>query len=162
MLIFFERCFHKQISSFSDDVFSKYQCGFRKGHSAQECLVVLIEIWKSNVHQGKLFCELMTDLAMALDCLPLDLFFAKLHTYGFDNKSLALSDYLSNQIQRTKGGQEFSTWLEILSGVPQGSILIHCPAFFQYSPLWPICYHEWYWYKKFRRWQYNLHVSWRH
>ena len=34
----------------------------------------------------------MTDLSKALDCLPLDLFLAKLQADGFDNKSLALAE----------------------------------------------------------------------
>ena len=39
----FERCLHKQISDFSDTILSKYQCGFRKGHGAQHCLIALLE-----------------------------------------------------------------------------------------------------------------------
>ena len=41
-----ERCLYDQISNFFEDVFSKYQCGFRKGYSAQHCLLVMIEKWK--------------------------------------------------------------------------------------------------------------------
>ena len=39
----FQRCLCKQISSFFKDILSKYQCGFRKEHSAQHCLLALIE-----------------------------------------------------------------------------------------------------------------------
>ena len=39
----FERYLCKQISTFFDDILSKYQCRFRKGHSAQHCLLALIE-----------------------------------------------------------------------------------------------------------------------
>ena len=39
----FERCLHKQISNFFDTILSKYQCGFRKGHGAQHCLIALLE-----------------------------------------------------------------------------------------------------------------------
>ena len=42
----FEKCLHKQINSFFDPIFSKYQNGFRKGFNAQHCLVVMIEKWK--------------------------------------------------------------------------------------------------------------------
>ena len=38
----FERMF-KQMSSFFDDIFSKYKCGFRKRFSTQQCLLALLE-----------------------------------------------------------------------------------------------------------------------
>ena len=53
-----------------------------------------------------------------------DLLIAKLAAYGFDNNSLLLlQSYLSNRKQRTNIGSYFSSWLEIILGVPQGSIL---------------------------------------
>ena len=32
----FERCLYEQISTFFEDILSKYQCGLRKEHTAQE------------------------------------------------------------------------------------------------------------------------------
>jgi len=53
-----------------------------------------------------------------------ELLIAKLHAYGFDKNALKLIHcYLSNRSQRTKVGDCFSSWKEILYGVPQGSIL---------------------------------------
>ena len=37
------------MSSFFDDIFSKYQYGFRKGFSTEECLLVLLEKWKRSI-----------------------------------------------------------------------------------------------------------------
>ena len=48
----FERCAYNQIAQFFDKILSKPQCGFRKGHSAQHSLIVLLEKWKENVDQG--------------------------------------------------------------------------------------------------------------
>ena len=63
------------------------------------------------------------DLSKAYDCLPYDLLIAKLAAYGFDNSVLALiTDYLTNHLQRIKIGSNFSSYLEIFRGVPQGSI----------------------------------------
>ena len=120
----FERCLYKQMSPYFDNILSKYQCGFRKNHNAQHYLLALIENWKCSVDKGKVFGSLLTDLSKAFDCLPHDLFIAKLQAYGLDNKALRLvKDYLSNRKQRTKIGQEYSSWNEIKFGVPQGSII---------------------------------------
>ena len=60
----------------------------------------------------------------AFDCLPHELLIAKLDAYGFDKSSLKLiHSYLSNRKQRVKINDRYSSWSEILFGVPQGSIL---------------------------------------
>ena len=49
---------------------------------------------------------------------------AKFNAYGFDLPALTLiHDYLTNRKQRTKIGDNYSSWSEILFGVPQGPIL---------------------------------------
>ena len=64
------------------------------------------------------------DLSKAYDCLPHDLLLAKLSAYGFDESAITLiANCLSNRYQRVKIGSTFSCYLEILRGVPQGSIL---------------------------------------
>ena len=120
----FEKCLYKQISSYFDDIFSKYQCGFRKGFGAQHSLIAMIEKWRDSMDKGKFFGAILTDLSKAFDCLPHDLPAAKLSAYGFDNNSTKfLFDYLTNRKQKTKIGQVYSSWDKLTSGVPQGSIL---------------------------------------
>ena len=80
--------------------------------------------WKQSVDHGKAFGVLLTDLSKAFDCLPHSLFIAKLKAYGFDNNSLKLvNDHLPHRFQKIKNGNEYSSWKEMISGVPQGSIL---------------------------------------
>ena len=42
----YERCMHDQIYKYFDQIFSKYQCGFRQGYNTQHRLLVMIEKWK--------------------------------------------------------------------------------------------------------------------
>ena len=63
-------------------------------------------------------------LSKAFDTLNHDLLISKLHAYGFENGALRLiRSYLSNRWQRTKVNTSFSSWSELISGVPQGSVL---------------------------------------
>ena len=120
----FEKLLCKQITSFIDTLLSKYQCGFRTDFSAQHCLLAKLEKWKNDVDKGKVFGALLTDLSKAFDCLPHELIIAKLNAYGFKLPALKLMHgYLSHRKQRTKVNHAYSSWEEILFGVPQSSNL---------------------------------------
>ena len=63
-------------------------------------------------------------LSKAYDCIPHDLLIAKLECYGTDKIGLSLiPDYLSRRKQRPKLGSSYSSWYDIISGAPEGSIL---------------------------------------
>ena len=82
----------------------------------------MLEKWKNVVDKGKVFGALLTDLSKAFDCLPHELIITKLNGYGFKLPALKLMhSYLSHRKQRTKGNHAYSSWDEILFGVPQGS-----------------------------------------
>ena len=67
---------------------------------------------------------MLMDLSKAFDTLNHELLIAKLSAYGFEKKALKLiHSYLSNRWQRTKINNSFSSWTELLLGVPQGSVL---------------------------------------
>ena len=125
----FERSIFKQMSSFFDDIFSKYQYGFRKGFSTQECFLALLEKWKRSIDRGKVSGALLTDPSKAFDCLNHDLLIAKLNEYDFSLLTVRLiHEYLSNRKQRTRISNSYSTCTKIVFAVPQGSIL--GPLFF--------------------------------
>ena len=84
----------------------------------------MIEKWRESLDSGGNFGALLTDLSKAFDCFPHDLLIAKLHAYGLDLASLKLlHSYLTKRRQRVKINNTYSSWSEILFGVPQGSIL---------------------------------------
>ena len=77
----------------------------------------MLEKWKKSIDRGKVFGAVLTDLSKAFDCLNHDLLVAKL------NALRLIHDYLLNRKQRTRISNSYSTWMEIVFGVPQGSIL---------------------------------------
>ena len=96
----FEKCMLEQMSKFFENLFSKYQCGFRKSFCTQKCLLAMLEKWKRSVDNSKLFCALPTDLSKACDCLDHELVIAKLNAHGFSVPALKLvHNYLSNRKQ---------------------------------------------------------------
>ena len=95
-----------------------------QGHSTQHSLIVLLGKWKEGVDQGHVFDALLTDLSNAFDYLPHNLLIAKLNAYDFDKKAVRfVYDYLTSRKQRIKISDTYSSWQEILLGLPQGSIL---------------------------------------
>ena len=112
------------MSDFFSDIFSPLLCGFRKGFSTQHSIFRLLQKWQNALDNKKVIGTILMDLSKAYDCIPHDLLLAKLSAYGFSDKSLVfIKSYLSSRKQRVKIGSEFSEWLNILIGVPQGSIL---------------------------------------
>ena len=84
----------------------------------------MIEKWRISLDKGGYGGAILMDLSKAFDTLNHDLLIAKLHAYGFDKNALKLiKSYLSNRWQRTKVNHSFSSWSELLVGVPQGSVL---------------------------------------
>ena len=107
-----------QIFYFFENIFSKYQTGFRKVLNPQSCLVAMIEKFKKSLDQGVEYAELLMDLPKAFDCLPHNLIIAKFHAYEFDKASLRLThSHLTGRYQKVKINNSYSLW------VPQGSIL---------------------------------------
>ena len=115
----YERLMFKQISEYFEPILSKFRCGFRKGFSAQHCLLSMLEKWKTVVDNKKAFGALLTDLSKAFEFLSHGLLLAKLNAYGFSLPALRLMQ----SYQTGNRNSEFSSWEEILVGVPQGSIL---------------------------------------
>ena len=120
----FEKLLFYQIDNFMDAKLSIHQCGFRKGYSARHCVVVMLEKWRATLDNRGCSGVLLTDLSKAFDCLSHDLLLAKLEACCFDYMSVKLlHSYLTDWHQRVRINSNYSTWSEIINGVPQGSIL---------------------------------------
>ena len=120
----FERDMYNQIIIYIEKHLSPYLFGFRKGHSTEQCLNVIIERWKRALDQNKYVGAVLTNLSKAFDCFNHQPLIAKLEAYGFGKEALNfICNYLYNRNQRTKVKSKYSTWREIKYGFPQGSIL---------------------------------------
>ena len=98
-------------------------------YSCQHVLLRLVEDWKQALENNKHVAAMLMDLSKAFDCLPHQLIIAELKAYGMKDEGGALIwSYLSKRRQRVKLSGCVSEWLEMLKGVPQGSIL--GPIFF--------------------------------
>ena len=110
--------------TYFSNFFPRCQCGFRKGYSAQKCSLAMTEKMEEAPNNNKGCAAVLNDLSKAYDCLLHDLLISKLHAFGFDLKSLRIIHaYLNERIQVTKVGSFYSEILQIIYGVPQGSIL---------------------------------------
>jgi hypothetical protein len=120
----FEKHMYEQITEYAGQFLSPYLFGYRKGHSTEQCLMVMIEMWRKALDEKQVVGAVLTDLSKAFDCLPHDLLIAKLHAYGFERSALDfIHSYLTDRTQRTQVDGEYSNHRTMKYGVPQGSIL---------------------------------------
>ena len=97
-----------------ENVFSIFQCCFRKKYSTQHVLIPIIEKARKILDKGGTFGALLTDLSKAFDCMTHDLLIAKLYALNFDMNVLNLIfDYLTGRKQRAKINSSFSSYLDI-------------------------------------------------
>ena len=102
----YEKLVYQQKNAFFENKLSPLLCGFRSRYSTQHVL---------SIDNSGVVGTVLMDLSKAFDCLPNELVLAKLHAYGVDIKSLKLLQDLDST---------FCSWVKILLGVPQGSILV--------------------------------------
>ena len=120
----FERIVYNQFNDFMKDKLFNILTGFRKGHSAQHSLLIMIEKWKRALDENMKVGAIFMDLSKASDTLNHRLLLAKLKAYGLQPTALKqMENYLIGRFQRTKVNNSYSSWSEIIADVPQGSIL---------------------------------------
>ena len=116
--------FWSNLKLYFEKIQSRYQFGFGKGYSTQQCLFLLTEKWHQSLEKGRNYGALLTDLSIAFDYLSYDLLIAKLHAHVFDIPALRLlHNHHTNRKQRVKIDCTICFWEEILTGAPQGSVL---------------------------------------
>ena len=106
------------------NIFSKYHCGFGKGFSTEHAILVMIKKMKNALENNECCAVNLTYLSKAFHCIYHDLLIAKLNAYGFDRNALNfIYDFFSDRLQKSNVSSSVSAYLDIIYGVPQGSIL---------------------------------------
>ena len=120
----FERYILNSMLSHVNEILSDKISAYRQGYSCQHVLMHLIDKWRQHLDQNEYIGAVLMDLSKAFDCLPHELLIAKMEAYGFENGSLKLFyNYLKQRKQTVSINGEMSDYMDILAGVPQGSIL---------------------------------------
>ena len=100
------------------------QFGFRKGHSTSHGITHVNERITDHLEKKRVCAALFIDLKSAFDTVDLNVLIKKLEHYGFRGKILnLLVSYLNSRKQYVKCGDIESCLLDVVCGVPQGSVL---------------------------------------
>ena len=122
----FERLICATILSFltQNELVTQQQHGFIKGRSCQTNMLLCLERWTASLDSGKSVDVAYFDYAKAFDKVSHRLLLVKLKGYGIGGRLLAwLEAYLRDRKQRVVVGNASSSWLEVLSGTTQGTVL---------------------------------------
>ncbi|XP_076291043.1 uncharacterized protein LOC143214194 [Lasioglossum baleicum] len=107
-----------------NDIITEYQAGFRKEHSCETALQMLLDDWKLEVSEGKMVGVIFLDLKRAFETVNRERLIGKLEQYGIGGTVLKwFKSYLCNRRQQVRCGDIMSNLMENVYGVPQGSVL---------------------------------------
>ena len=103
---------------------SPFISAYRKNYNTQHVMIKLFRRMERKSRQKLCLGGVLMDLSKAFDCVPHDLLLAKLAAYGANENFLCyVYSYLLNRKQCVRINNINSDFLNVISGVPQGSIV---------------------------------------
>ena len=121
-----EKIVAKQIKKFLsvNNFFDKFQSAYREQHSTTTALLDITDNIYKALDNSEITILVLLDYSKAFDCANHKIILAKLRALGFGDAALDwINSYLSNRSQQVVTDKGESSWIELLNGVPQGSIL---------------------------------------
>ena len=108
----------------SNNLITKKQFGFLKGRSTTLQMINVLDDWTKILDGGGNIDVIYTDFQKAFDTVPHDRLLKKLEAYGIGENILDwISSFLKGRKQRVVIKGTASSWVDVLSGVPQGNVL---------------------------------------
>ena len=122
----FEKCIHKQLLSYMNkhEFISVHQSAYLHNHSTQTLLHHVCDSWLQNIDDGLITGVCFFDVAKCFDSISHEVLLFKLEKYGITSTELNwFKSYLNNRKQATFCNNKLSSYMNVYTGVLQGSIL---------------------------------------
>ena len=107
-----------------NNLLSNFQHGFRPGQSCSTQLVEVLDQWSRVLEEHRSLDIVYFDFRKAFNSVPHSRLLYKLRCYGICGKLLSwIQSFLTARRQRVVLNGGCSDWIDVASGVPQGTVL---------------------------------------
>ena len=123
---YMEHIIHSCVCRFLDEnqIRTRWQHGFRSGHSCETQLILSINYWAKSIDSGLRTGVEIFDFLKTFHLVPHLRLLSKIESYGVRGSTLRwIKSFLTNRRQRVMINGSLSSWEPMTSGVPQETVL---------------------------------------